>query len=149
MRVFVIHDEEGNIVSVAQFEELSEEVDRPFHVANAKHGVVELDKDDEGFKAVVADRTEGKKKGLLKVHSDFTVEAKRGGGKGLVKKEGRPIIHPPDKSPAPGPAPPDREPRPVPNDKTPTDPKRPPIVVKKEEPGTTPPTRHPTQPEEK
>ena len=123
MRVFVVSDEEGNIVSVGQVEEMSEGVDRPVHVGNPKHSVVELERDDEAFKAVATDRSEDKKKGLLKVHSEYSVETKRGGGKGLVKKEGRPII---DKSPSPGPAPPDRTPQPAP-DRTPApaDPKRP------------------------
>jgi hypothetical protein len=124
MRVFIIYDDLGNVVSASQFEELHEGLGQPFHLDNPKHSIVELDSDDEGFKAVAADRSQNKKNGLLKVHSDFKVENKKGGGKGLIKKAGRtPVV---DTTPAPGPAP---GPAPVP--------------PKKPAPGETPPTRPP------
>lgn len=137
MRVFVIHDEEGNVVSVGQFEELHEAIDRPFQVTNPKHAVVELDKEDEGFKAIAADRTEGKKKGLLKAHTEFVVENRKTGGKGLTKKMTRPpVAVDPTPNPGPvGPAPPGKQPLP----KAPAPPA--PAPPKGGTPGETPPTR--------
>lgn len=131
MRVFILHDDEGNVLSVSEFEELHEGTEQPYQVSNPKHGVVELLPGDENYRAIVADKSPGKKKGLLKVHSEVEVDKKT---KKVIKKDERvPII--------------DKEPpiRPVPEDRTPADPKRPPIL-KQEEPGKTPPTRDPTNP---
>lgn len=141
MRVFILHDEEGKVLSVGQFDEIHEGTEQPYQAANPKHGVVELLPGDEGFRELATDRSPGKKKGLLKLHSEIEVDKKT---KKILKKDERiPVI---DKDPITRPAP-EKEPptRPLPDDKTPTDPKRPPIL-KQEEPGKTPPTRDPTNP---
>jgi hypothetical protein len=130
MRVFIVYDELGNVVSAGQFEELHEAIDQPFQVVNPKHKVVELDSNDENFKALAADKTPGRKKELLKVHNDLRVDLK---SRKLLKKEAL------DVTPAP------TEPKPPPTDpKPPTTPKPP--VGKPNQPGETPPTRDPTNP---
>ncbi|HEX8355365.1 MAG TPA: hypothetical protein VF611_20835 [Pyrinomonadaceae bacterium] len=139
MRVFIIHDDEGNVVSVGQFEELQAEVAQPFHVSDPKHSVIELDRDDENFKALAADKSPGRKEKLLKLHSESMVDKK---SKKLLKKTGRP-------TPKPDPPPIIKAPPNAPTEpnKPPPDPKRPP-VENKTEPGETPPTQVPSEPTE-
>lgn len=157
MRVFILHDEEGNVLSVAQVEEMYEEIEQPFQIASPKHGVIELDRDDDNFKALAADKSSGKKKGLLKIHAETEVDKK---SKKLLKKERgsipaptRPVSDdvptrptPDDKPPTPRPHIPKPDfPKEEEPEKPPADPKRP-GIPKPTDPGKTPPTRDPTDP---
>jgi hypothetical protein len=134
MRVFIVYDELGNLVSAGQFEEMHEGIEQPFHLDNPKHAVVELDSDDENFKALAADKTPGRKKGLLKIHSEYKVDKK---SKRLLRKDAAEA--PVDKPPV--------TPKPLPQQPQPT-PKPPPVGKNPNQPGETPPTKDPTNPTE-
>lgn len=75
MRVFIVYDENGEVISVTQAEVVPEDADSPFHLDNPKHSVVELDPEDEIVKKLRADKTP-EKKAALGLHGNYRVNPK-------------------------------------------------------------------------
>jgi hypothetical protein len=75
MRVFIMYDEDGEILSVSQVEAMPEGVEHPFHLDNPKHSVVELEPDDEIVKKLHADNSP-EQKVALDLHGNYRFDTK-------------------------------------------------------------------------
>ncbi len=75
MRVFILYDENGEIVATSVSETLPEGAESPFRVGKSKHGVIELDENDPLAKKIREDKS-ANRSAAHSLHADFAVDPK-------------------------------------------------------------------------
>jgi hypothetical protein len=75
MRVFILYDEEGQVLSVSQVEVIPEGFEHPYHLDDPGHKVVELEPDDEVAKLLHADKSP-EQHFALSLHSEYRFDKK-------------------------------------------------------------------------